>query len=179
VTRTFSGGMKRRLNIAAGVLHRPQAILLDEPTVGVDPQSRERIYGMIESLRAEGVSIVYTTHYMEEAERLCDRIAIIDHGRVIAEGTRDELVTRTLGAGREVVIDAAVAVSAAAASEIAAGGATVSGERITVRSDSPAEAVAGVLAAASKHGIPIRDLHMTRPSLENVFLHLTGRELRE
>jgi linearmycin/streptolysin S transport system ATP-binding protein len=89
--KTLSGGMKRRLNMAAGVLHRPRILLLDEPTVGVDPQSRERIYEMIESLRKDGVSLIYTTHYMEEAERLCDRIAIVDHGKVVAIGTQEEL----------------------------------------------------------------------------------------
>jgi ABC-2 type transport system ATP-binding protein len=123
--RTFSGGMKRRLNMAAGVLHRPKVLLLDEPTVGVDPQSRERIYDMIEGLAAAGTSLVYTTHYMEEAERLCQRIAIIDHGKVIAEGTKDELVRATVGEKREVVMVEKV------------------------------------------------------PTLESVFLHLTGRELRE
>jgi len=80
--------MKRRLNMAAGLIHRPKVILMDEPTVGVDPQSRNRIFEMIETLHAEGVSMIYTTHYMEEAERLCNRIAIVDHGRIIALGTR-------------------------------------------------------------------------------------------
>jgi ABC-2 type transport system ATP-binding protein len=106
--KRFSGGMKRRLNMAAGVVHSPRILLLDEPTVGVDPQARERIYMMIQEQRAGGVSIVYTTHYMEEAERLCDRIAIIDHGRIIAEGTRNELVQKVFGSLREAVIECAV-----------------------------------------------------------------------
>ena len=88
----LSGGMKRRINMAAGVIHRPKIVLMDEPTVGVDPQSRERIYEMISKLREEGASLIYTTHYMEEAERLCDRVAIVDHGRVIAEGTPNALI---------------------------------------------------------------------------------------
>src|SRR5204863_2141578 len=123
--KNLSGGMKRRLNMAAGVLHRPRVLLLDEPTVGVDPQSRERIYEMIEGLAKNGVSLVYTTHYMEEAERLCQRVAIIDHGKIIADGTKDELVRATVGETREVVMVEKV------------------------------------------------------PTLESVFLHLTGRELRE
>ena len=95
VVKTLSGGMKRRLNMAAGMMHRPKVVLLDEPTVGVDPQSRNRIFEMIEALRDAGTAIIYTTHYMEEAERLCDRIAIIDHGQIIAQGTKEELVAGT------------------------------------------------------------------------------------
>ena len=110
-TEKLSGGMKRRLNIAAGTIHRPRVLLLDEPTVGVDPQSRERIYAMIQELRDEGLSILYTTHYMEEAERLCDRIAIIDHGRIIAVGTKDELVRNTLGTARTLALEFASPVS--------------------------------------------------------------------
>ena len=158
--KTFSGGMKRRLNMAAGVLHRPRVLLLDEPTVGVDPQSRERIYQMIEALRADGVSLIYTTHYMEEAERLCDRIAIIDNGRVIATGTKDELVRDTIGTKREVVVEFA------------------DGTHVTHLIDDAGE-MQRVMREAEVQGSAIRDLTMKSPSLEKVFLHLTGRGLRE
>jgi ABC-2 type transport system ATP-binding protein len=158
--KSFSGGMKRRLNMAVGVLHRPRVLLLDEPTVGVDPQSRERIYQMIESLRADGVSLIYTTHYMEEAERLCDRIAVIDSGRVIATGTKDELVRDTIGTKREVVIEFA------------------DGSRVTHLIDDAAEMLR-VMREAETQGSAVRDLTMKSPSLEKVFLHLTGKGLRE
>ncbi len=158
--KSFSGGMKRRLNMAAGVLHRPRLLLLDEPTVGVDPQSRERIYAMIEWLRGEGVSIIYTTHYMEEAERLCDRVAVIDHGKLIDIGTKEELVARTIGTKREVVIE------------------TSDGKRVTHMTDSAEETLEFVRSLESR-GLSVRDLSMHAPSLEKVFLHLTGRELRE
>jgi ABC-2 type transport system ATP-binding protein len=159
-SKTFSGGMKRRLNMAAGVLHKPRVLLLDEPTVGVDPQSRERIYTMIEQLRADGVSLIYTTHYMEEVERLCDRIVIIDHGRVVGTGTKDELVRATIGSQREIVVDFA------------------DGTRETRLTDDPGEML-HVLSAAEARGAVVRDVRLKSPSLENVFLHLTGRELRE
>ena len=98
-TKQFSGGMKRRLNIACGLLHSPKIVLLDEPTVGVDPQSRDRIYEMLAALQRDGVSIVLTTHHLEEAERRCARILIIDHGRIVAEGPLAHLLEKTVGAG--------------------------------------------------------------------------------
>ena len=173
----FSGGMKRRLNLAVGILHRPRAVLLDEPTVGVDPQSRERIYAMIGELAAGGVALLYTTHYMEEAERLCDRIAVIDHGRVIATGTQAELVRATVGAGRALHVDADRPIPAALAAEFA--GATVEGERLRLVTPEPAREIPRLLAAFERAGIGVRDLELVAPGLESVFLHLTGRELRE
>ncbi|MEA2414742.1 MAG: linearmycin/streptolysin transport system ATP-binding protein [Thermoanaerobaculia bacterium] len=158
--KSFSGGMKRRLNMAVGVLHRPRVLLLDEPTVGVDPQSRERIYQMIETLRTDGVSLIYTTHYMEEAERLCDRIAVIDDGKVIATGTKDELVRDTIGTKREVIVEFA------------------DGSHVTHLIDDAAEMLR-VMREAETQGSAVRDLTMKSPSLEKVFLHLTGKGLRE
>jgi ABC-2 type transport system ATP-binding protein len=173
----FSGGMKRRLNLALGILHRPRALLLDEPTVGVDPQSRERIYAMIGELAAEGVAILYTTHYMEEAERLCDRVAVIDHGRVIATGTRAELVLQTVGAGRAIHVDGDRPIPAALAAEFP--GASVEGDRLLLTTPEPAQAIPRLLAAFERAGVGVRDLELVTPGLESVFLHLTGRELRE
>ncbi len=178
-TRTLSGGMRRRLNIAAGTIHQPRLLLLDEPTVGVDPQSRERIYAMIEELKSRGVALLYTTHYMEEAERLCDRIAIIDHGRIIASGTRDALVRSTLGTDQAVTIDAEAPVEAALRARLEAMGAKVDGARVTVVAEDPPEQIRRLLEAFHTEGADVRDLTLKHASLEEVFLNLTGRELRE
>ena len=173
----FSGGMKRRLNLAIGIVNAPRLVLLDEPTVGVDPQSRERIYGMVGELAAGGAAILHTTHYMEEAERLCDRVAVIDHGRVIAAGTRDELVRSTVGAGREIVVTAAKPIPAGLTGELEGG--VIDGERLRLATSEPAVAIPRLLAALERAGIEVRDLELVTPGLESVFLHLTGRELRE
>jgi ABC-2 type transport system ATP-binding protein len=178
-TDRLSGGMKRRLNIAAGTVHRPKLLLLDEPTVGVDPQSRERIYAMIEELAAEGVAILYTTHYMEEAERLCDRIAIIDHGRVIALGTKEELVARTLGRRRMLTVESDGPLPADLAAALAGRGATVRADAALVPVEEPAREIPEMLELFRKHGAAVRDLKLAAATLEAVFLSLTGRELRE
>lgn len=175
--RELSGGMKRRLNMAAGVIHRPRVVLMDEPTVGVDPQSRNRIFEMIEALRAQGSSILYTTHYMEEAERLCNRIAIIDHGRIIAEGTHDELVRNVFGTSSQVVARFTGPVEQIAAWVEARGGRTAEGvSQFTVQH--PTE-IASLLDDAARRGFEPEDVSLRRPNLESVFLHLTGRELRD
>lgn len=173
--RNLSGGMKRRLNMAAGMIHRPQLVLMDEPTTGVDPQSRNRIFEMIEGLRAEGMAIIYTTHYMEEAERLCDRIAIVDHGRIIAEGTRDQLVRQAFDARSEVV---ARLKGAGVAEWVATRGGRYS-EGVAQFTVERSDDVAALLHGAGAAGLELEDLSVRRPNLESVFLHLTGRGLRD
>jgi ABC-2 type transport system ATP-binding protein len=177
VAKSLSGGMKRRLNMAAGMMHRPKLMLFDEPTVGVDPQSRNRIFEMIEALRDEGMAIIYTTHYMEEAERLCDRIAIIDHGRIIAEGTKDELVEGAFGRCSQVLARFAGEPDAIEAWAGRHGGhATDSTAEFTIEQ---AAEIAPLLDDATKAGLELVDVWLRKPNLESVFLHLTGRELRD
>jgi ABC-2 type transport system ATP-binding protein len=178
-TDRLSGGMKRRLNIAAGTIHGPRLLLLDEPTVGVDPQSRERIYAMIGELKSQGVSLLYTTHYMEEAERLCDRIAIIDHGKIIAEGTKDELVKRVLGAAQTVTIETETSLPDGVRDSLRRFRATVDGNRVQALVEDPAVQIREVLQVFHDEGVRIRDLSLKSATLEQVFLHLTGRDLRE
>jgi ABC-2 type transport system ATP-binding protein len=177
LAKNLSGGMKRRLNMAAGIIHRPKLVLMDEPTVGVDPQSRNRIFEMIEALRAEGSSIIYTTHYMEEAQRLCDRVAIIDHGRIIASGTSDELVQNSFASRSQVLANFGGASSELSAWVERRGGqlAESTAEFTIERSTQIAE----LLDDAAKAGLTLEDVSVRRPNLESVFLHLTGRELRD
>jgi len=174
--KRFSGGMKRRLNIACGVVHRPRVVLLDEPTVGVDPQSRERIYDMLGELTRDGVSLLLTTHHLEEAEARCTRTVIIDHGKVIAAGSLSELVDRTVGRHRIVTLrlDAPVAV-APAGIEIAADDPRLLRARVT----NVARELPILLGALSAQGRDVEDVEVRGPSLQSVFIHLTGRELRE
>lgn len=175
--KNLSGGMKRRLNMAAGLIHQPKLVLMDEPTVGVDPQSRNRIFEMIEKLHSDGMSIIYTTHYMEEAERLCDRIAIVDHGRIIAEGAKEELVQNSFASRSEVVARFAGSADDVAGWVAQRGGRYVdSTAQFTV--EHPTE-IGGLLDAASKAGLELIDVSLRKPNLESVFLQLTGRELRD
>lgn len=177
LAKNLSGGMRRRLNMAAGIIHRPKLVLMDEPTVGVDPQSRNRIFEMIEKLHGEGTAIIYTTHYMEEAERLCDRVAIVDHGRIIALGTNEELVENAFASRSQIL--ARFKSPAGGLSEWVEhrGGRLVdSTAEFTV--EHPTE-IAGLLDDAAKAGLEVVDVSLRRPNLESVFLHLTGRELRD
>jgi ABC-2 type transport system ATP-binding protein len=175
----LSGGMKRRLNMAAGTIHGPKVLLLDEPTVGVDPQSRERIYSMIGELKAQGVSLLYTTHYMEEAERLCDRIAIIDNGQIIALGTPEELVRSTLGTRQALTIETTSPIPPALKEKLSRAGATVDATRVHLSVEDPASQIRQLLELLHAEGVTIKDLTLKSSTLEQVFLQLTGRELRE
>jgi ABC-2 type transport system ATP-binding protein len=180
-TKQYSGGMKRRLNIGIGLLHRPRLLILDEPTVGVDPQSRNAILESVEGLSGAGMAVLYTTHYMEEAERLCDRIGIIDHGKLIAEGTRSELVSM-VGEGDQVRLSATGDLSRAAAglasrSWVREAKALDGGIGLVVenaRSELPA-----ILTDVAASGATVKSVEVHEPDLEAVFLHLTGRALRD
>ncbi|HTV55785.1 MAG TPA: ABC transporter ATP-binding protein [Terriglobia bacterium] len=175
--KVLSGGMKRRLNLAAGLIHRPRVVLLDEPTVGVDPQSRNRIFEMVLDLRNRGTTVIYTTHYMEEAERLCDRIAIMDHGHVIAEGAKEELVAQCFGGRTDVLMRFASNQPGVPEWARSLGGAMEDG--IARFAIAQATDIAGLLEAASRASLELVDVSLRRPNLESVFLQLTGRGLRE
>ena len=179
--KTYSGGMQRRLNIGIGLLHRPRLLILDEPTVGVDPQSRNAILESVEHLSSEGMAVLYTTHYMEEAERLCDRIGIVDLGELKAEGTRAELVA-LVGEHDRVVIEATGGLEAAAKALAALPGvlaASAADGSLALIVDHARTLLPELLRAATDAGASVRGVDVDEPDLEAVFLHLTGRALRD
>ena len=181
--KQFSGGMRRRLNIACGVLHRPQVVLLDEPTVGVDPQSRDRIYDTLAALAASGVSLLLTTHHLEEAEARCSRTVIIDHGKVIASGTTPELVDQTVGRFRVVSLRLNSPLAAADAARLLAQGAVevdaADATLVRSRMRDVALELPPLLDGIRAAGRTVDDVDVRGPSLQAVFIHLTGKELRE
>ncbi|VXC23323.1 ABC transporter (ATP-binding protein) biofilm formation [Arthrobacter sp. 9AX] len=180
-TKKFSGGMKRRLNIGIGLLHRPTLLILDEPTVGVDPQSRNSILESVEGLATEGMAVLYTTHYMEEAERLCDRIAIIDEGRIQAEGTRNQLVELTGGVDRIELRGSGNTTATATALRQLPGVQHVDGggSGLTLTVLNGPGLLAPIVAEAGRMGMTLTSVEIVRPDLESVFLHLTGKALRD
>jgi len=181
LTKEFSGGMKRRLNIGIGLLHRPKLLILDEPTVGVDPQSRNSILESVESLSAEGMAVLYTTHYMEEAERLCDRVAIIDEGTIKAEGTRRELVSM-VGERDRITITATGDLSRAAQLAGEMQGvfeASQSDRGLDVLADEASTLLPELLSRIAGGGAVITGVDVVEPNLEAVFLHVTGKALRD
>jgi len=169
LVRTYSGGMKRRLNIACALVHEPEIVFLDEPTVGVDPQSRNYIFESVQRLQKEGLTVIYTTHYMEEAQRLCDRVAIMDHGNLLALDTVEGLVN-TYGGGSVVTaeLDHPEALNGDLTGEL------IEDEWRTT-TDKPFE----VVSQLAKAPVGMRSLRVDRPDLETVFLALTGRSLRD
>lgn len=179
--KEFSGGMKRRLNIGIGLLHRPRMLILDEPTVGVDPQSRNAILESVERLSAEGMAVLYTTHYMEEAERLCDRVAIIDEGIIQAEGTRRELVALVGETDRvSISADGDLHAASVAAGSMAGVREAVTGEHtIEVLATDASSILPELLGRVSGAGANIQGVEVIEPNLEAVFLHLTGKALRD
>jgi ABC-2 type transport system ATP-binding protein len=177
----FSGGMQRRLNIGIGLLHRPRLLILDEPTVGVDPQSRNAILESVEDLSGEGIAVLYTTHYMEEAERLCDRVAIIDEGVIKAEGTRRELVSLVGERDRirVTVTGDLVEVARVAAELPAVHEASPSDSGVDVLANDASSVLPELLSRVSATGANVTGVAVSEPNLEAVFLHLTGKALRD
>ena len=177
----FSGGMKRHVNIGAALLHKPDVIIMDEPTVGIDPQSRRHILDNVKELNQQGMTVLYTTHYMEEAAELSNHIAIMDKGKVIAYGTHDDLIkmvgeqTRidvTLNAEAEKILDAWRATEGVSKIDALDG-------KVTALVDDSNRVLPRLFDAASKHGVRITSVDIQEPNLETVFLHLTGRALRD
>ena len=183
ISGTFSGGMQRRLNLACGILHRPKLLILDEPTVGVDPQSRSAIFDLVERLRDQGTAVLYTTHYMEEAERLCARIGIIDSGKLIAEGTRAQLVAN-LGQDARIEIGFGRGESPERAAGVVSGvegvhSASVLNDHLQIIADHRANRLPAVLSALLEAGLVADNVRVIEPNLEDVFLRMTGRALRD
>lgn len=180
-TSRFSGGMRRRLNIGIGLMHKPKLLVLDEPTVGVDPQSRNAILESVDAMAAEGMAILYTTHYMEEAERLCDRIGIIDNGKIVAEGTRRELVQEQGGLDSvHIGITGHGLPAANAAMDLEnVYQASVGDRSIELIVTDARASLAGIIKVVSETGANITGVEIDEPNLESVFLHLTGKALRD
>jgi ABC-2 type transport system ATP-binding protein len=179
--KKFSGGMKRRLNFACGIVHKPEVLLLDEPTVGVDPQSRVRLIDLVDELKQNGTCILYTTHYMEEAENICDRLAIIDHGKIIAAGTLGELRSML---GERDLLRISGSFDPPSIRELLSRMETLElihldNELVTMAVPQASRHLPAILQALSQAGAEIRETTFSQPSLENLFIKLTGKELRE
>jgi ABC-2 type transport system ATP-binding protein len=181
--KTYSGGMKRRVNIGVGLLHKPKLLFMDEPTVGIDPQSRRAILDSVKDLNKQGMTVLYTTHYMEEAAELSDRVGIIDHGELIALGTQAEL-TKQVGEMETLILhvgenDDPERLAAAIRTLKGVLKADVTDHTVTVIVPEAEEALAPAVTKANELGVKIHSVDMLEPNLEAVFLHLTGRALRD
>ncbi len=177
----YSGGMKRRINIAAGILHKPRVLLMDEPTVGIDPQSRNHILETVKDLNAAGMTVLYTSHYMEEVEYLCDRIAIMDHGAIIAEGTLNEL--RDVVGGMDVVAVKVAGATPEVLERVRAiegvEGVESAEDALEVLTRSSGSIMGRLVSTLESEGAHVTSVSVTEPNLESVFLHLTGKSLRD
>jgi ABC-2 type transport system ATP-binding protein len=179
--KTYSGGQRRRVDIALGVIHEPRVVFLDEPTTGLDPQSRAHMWDEVRRLRAEGMTVFITTHYLDEADALCDRVAIIDNGQLVAEGTPDELKREISGDVVTVALNGSTPEAAKLLEpqdfvtrlEVLDEG----GLRLYV--DTGATAIPQILRTLDGAGLPLASIELHRPSLDDVFLTKTGRSLRE
>lgn len=180
--KTFSGGMKRRINIAAALLHNPQIVIMDEPTVGIDPQSRNHILDTVRYLNLEkGTTVLYTSHYMEEVEQLCKRMYIMDHGKVIASGTKEEL-GRILSSEDTILLqldayDDAFIEEIRSLDPVRQVERTDQGLKLIIAKQS--RVLSSIVQSAERHSVQLINMHVHTPSLEDVFLHLTGRTLRD
>jgi ABC-2 type transport system ATP-binding protein len=179
-TGTYSGGMRRRLDVGLGIVHQPVVLFLDEPTTGLDPQARARMWDEIRVLRERGTTVFLTTHYLEEADALADRLAIIDHGRIVAEGTADELKRQVAGDVITLGVDGAVEhVLAAVRTQPFVREASGDDEVVRLYVDQGDTAVPQLLRVLDRAGLTARTITLSRPSLDDVFLRQTGRSLRE
>ncbi|MCI0554978.1 MAG: ATP-binding cassette domain-containing protein [Anaerolineae bacterium] len=181
--KTYSGGMKRRVNIGVGLLHKPRLLFMDEPTVGIDPQSRRAILDTVKDLNKQGMTVLYTTHYMEEAQELSDRVGIIDHGELIALGTQDEL-TKQVGQAETLILHIGEnedpdALAKALSNVEGVQKADVTNNEVSIITSDAKDILAGVVSKSNERGIKIRTMEIREPNLEAVFLNLTGRALRD
>jgi len=175
---SYSGGMKRRINIACALLHSPKVVLLDEPTVGVDPQSRNLIFELIQQLNKEGMTIIYTTHYMEEAEKLCNRIAIMDNGQIVAQGTLDELKQQSAVTDM-IVVDFTQAPDEKLLAEKLKSEISVFENSLTMLSSDSKKDLTRVVTTCTDAGFEINRIDIQKGNLESVFLKMTGKQLRD
>lgn len=178
--KTYSGGMKRRINIASALLHEPKILFMDEPTVGIDPQSRNLIFDVVEKLHKDGMTIVYTTHYMEEAERFCDRIGIIDKGKIISEGTVQEL--REFSKIKESIMIRFADLDAEKENRIrekVTGDFTLADSALTFFSNNVQADMPKLIMQCSELGLEFSHIDISKVNLETIFLHLTGKQLRD
>lgn len=177
--KTYSGGMKRRINIAAALLHEPKILFMDEPTVGVDPQSRNRIFEIVEILNQQGITIVYTTHYMEEVERLCNRIAIMDSGKIVAQGTQAELQQQSnVKEAIEITFQSISETQKEQLKNQLQLKITQNEEIITFECDVNKE-LSNIISSCNKISLKIEDIELKKVNLEAIFLSLTGKQLRD